>query len=187
MGKIVFSWMIKKDSKIPGTMVRTSTIPEQLGRISYLLTDKTGKQMAEMKAVSFSRLLRNEGLYKRFIIFTPTEVCRAISVFNKLLENGFEDIQPWRVCVKSSVLQLFVKRFWTFFFPSSGTLTQNEMVFRRLHLGTVAYGMDSMDEVQSHVFSAYTQVTHPGRREWDGPKNTTVIQRIPETEKENFG
>jgi len=40
-----------------------------------------------------------------------------------------------------------------------GTLTQNEMVFRRLHLGTVAYGMDSMDEVQSHVFSAYTQVT----------------------------
>lgn len=42
MGKMVFSWMIKKDSKIPGTMVRTSTIPEQLGRISYLLTDKTG-------------------------------------------------------------------------------------------------------------------------------------------------
>lgn len=41
---------------------------------------------------------------------------------------------------------------------SPGTLTQNEMVFRRLHLGTVAYGMDSMDEVQSLVFSAYTQV-----------------------------
>ncbi|TMS16209.1 putative phospholipid-transporting ATPase IIA [Larimichthys crocea] len=30
MGKMVFSWMIKKDSKIPGTMVRASTIPEQL-------------------------------------------------------------------------------------------------------------------------------------------------------------
>lgn len=43
MGKMVFSWMIKKDSKIPGTVVRASTIPEQLGRISYLLTDKTGK------------------------------------------------------------------------------------------------------------------------------------------------
>uniref|UniRef100_A0A672IL47 Phospholipid-transporting ATPase n=1 Tax=Salarias fasciatus TaxID=181472 RepID=A0A672IL47_SALFA len=84
MGKMVFSWMIKKDSKIPGTVVRASTIPEQLGRISYLLTDKTG------------------------------------------------------------------------------TLTQNEMVFRRLHLGTVAYGMDSMDEVQSHVFSAYTQVSEAG-------------------------
>lgn len=39
-----------------------------------------------------------------------------------------------------------------------GTLTQNEMVFKRLHLGTVAYGLDSMDEVQSHIFSVYTQV-----------------------------
>lgn len=39
-----------------------------------------------------------------------------------------------------------------------GTLTQNEMVFKRLHLGTVAYGLDSMDEVQSHIFSIYTQV-----------------------------
>lgn len=46
-----------------------------------------------------------------------------------------------------------------------GTLTQNEMVFRRLHLGTVAYGMDSMDEVQSHVFSAYTQVDR-NTQEW---------------------
>ncbi|KAJ3586082.1 hypothetical protein NHX12_012483, partial [Muraenolepis orangiensis] len=82
LGKMVFSWMINRDSKIPGTVVRSSTIPEELGRISYLLTDKTG------------------------------------------------------------------------------TLTQNEMVFRRLHLGTVAYGMDSMDEVQSHVFSAYTQPNH---------------------------
>lgn len=40
----------------------------------------------------------------------------------------------------------------------TGTLTQNEMVFKRLHLGTVAYGLDSMDEVQSHIFSIYTQV-----------------------------
>lgn len=52
----------------------------------------------------------------------------------------------------------------------TGTLTQNEMVFRRLHLGTVAYGMDSMDEVQSHVFSAYTQV-FPGFSAW---QNTCI-------------
>lgn len=50
-------------------MVRSTTIPEELGRISYLLTDKTG------------------------------------------------------------------------------TLTQNEMVFKKIHLGTVAYGNDSFDEV----------------------------------------
>uniref|UniRef100_I3MVA3 Phospholipid-transporting ATPase n=1 Tax=Ictidomys tridecemlineatus TaxID=43179 RepID=I3MVA3_ICTTR len=44
MGKIVYSWVIRRDSKIPGTVVRSSTIPEQLGRISYLLTDKTQSQ-----------------------------------------------------------------------------------------------------------------------------------------------
>uniref|UniRef100_A0A3Q2XR57 Phospholipid-transporting ATPase n=1 Tax=Hippocampus comes TaxID=109280 RepID=A0A3Q2XR57_HIPCM len=108
MGKMVFSWMIKKDSKIPGTVVRASTIPEQLGRISYLLTDKTG------------------------------------------------------------------------------TLTQNEMVFRRLHLGTVAYGMDSMDEVQSHVFSAYTQPTHdlPASRTPAATKvRKTISSRVHEAVK----
>lgn len=49
MGKMVFSWMIKKDSKIPGTVVRASTIPEQLGRISYLLTDKTGETVGKQQ------------------------------------------------------------------------------------------------------------------------------------------
>ncbi|CAF90077.1 unnamed protein product, partial [Tetraodon nigroviridis] len=33
------------------------------------------------------------------------------------------------------------------------TLTQNEMVFKRLHLGTVSYGNDTMDEIQSHINS----------------------------------
>lgn len=46
MGKIVYSWAIRRDSKIPGTVVRSSTIPEQLGRISYLLTDKTGEPLS---------------------------------------------------------------------------------------------------------------------------------------------
>ncbi|EPQ07755.1 Putative phospholipid-transporting ATPase IIA [Myotis brandtii] len=98
MGKIVYSWVIRRDSKIPGTVVRSSTIPEQLGRISYLLTDKTG------------------------------------------------------------------------------TLTQNEMVFKRLHLGTVAYGLDSMDEVQSHIFSIYTQQSQdpPAQK---GPTITTKVRR----------
>lgn len=42
MGKAAYGWMIMKDENIPGTVVRTSTIPEELGRLVYLLTDKTG-------------------------------------------------------------------------------------------------------------------------------------------------
>lgn len=56
MGKIVYSWVIRRDSKIPGTVVRSSTIPEQLGRISYLLTDKTGI-CVENTALSHGMLL----------------------------------------------------------------------------------------------------------------------------------
>jgi phospholipid-translocating ATPase len=42
MGKTVYSYLIMKDENIKDTIVRTSTIPEELGRIDYLLTDKTG-------------------------------------------------------------------------------------------------------------------------------------------------
>nr|XP_023683709.1 probable phospholipid-transporting ATPase IIB isoform X3 [Paramormyrops kingsleyae]XP_023683711.1 probable phospholipid-transporting ATPase IIB isoform X3 [Paramormyrops kingsleyae] len=84
MGKAAYGWMIMKDEHIPGTVVRTSTIPEELGRLVYLLTDKTG------------------------------------------------------------------------------TLTQNEMIFKRLHLGTVSYGTDTMDEIQSHITQSYGQVSSNG-------------------------
>lgn len=42
MGKSVYAWFIQRDKDIPETIVRTSTIPEDLGRIEYLLSDKTG-------------------------------------------------------------------------------------------------------------------------------------------------
>lgn len=42
MGKSVYAWLIEHDQSIQGTVVRTSTIPEDLGRIEYLLSDKTG-------------------------------------------------------------------------------------------------------------------------------------------------
>lgn len=73
MAKILNSLLIQKDKDIPNTIVRCTTIPEELGRIRYLLSDKTG------------------------------------------------------------------------------TLTQNEMQFRRLHMGTVSFGGDAMDEVRSKL------------------------------------
>lgn len=73
MGKSVYAWFIEKDEGIPGTVVRTSTIPEDLGRIEYLLSDKTG------------------------------------------------------------------------------TLTQNEMELKKIHIGTVSYAGEAMEEVCSYV------------------------------------
>lgn len=42
MGKTFYAHQIQHDSEIPGTVVRTGTLPEELGRVEYLLTDKTG-------------------------------------------------------------------------------------------------------------------------------------------------
>ncbi|VDL88779.1 unnamed protein product [Schistocephalus solidus] len=69
MAKIVYSLMISRDKDLPGCVVRSTTIPEELGRVTFFLTDKTG------------------------------------------------------------------------------TLTQNEMVFKKLHLGNVAFAPDSMDDL----------------------------------------
>ncbi|CAH2069023.1 unnamed protein product, partial [Iphiclides podalirius] len=42
MGKAFYSWTIQRDKRIEGTVMRSTTIPEELGRIQYLLADKTG-------------------------------------------------------------------------------------------------------------------------------------------------
>jgi len=42
MGETVYASHIMNDPEIPGTIVRTSTLPGELGRIGYLLGGKTG-------------------------------------------------------------------------------------------------------------------------------------------------
>lgn len=41
-GKLIYCYKITIDKEIEGTIPRNSNIPESLGRIEYLLTDKTG-------------------------------------------------------------------------------------------------------------------------------------------------
>ncbi|KZV75842.1 phospholipid-translocating P-type ATPase [Peniophora sp. CONT] len=77
MGKTFYARAIEHDNAIPGTIVRTSTLPEELGRVEYLLSDKTG------------------------------------------------------------------------------TLTQNEMEMKKLHMGTMAFGSDAMDEVAQRLDAAF--------------------------------
>ena len=78
MGKSVYARFIERDQDIPGTVVRTSTIPEELGRIEYLLSDKTG------------------------------------------------------------------------------TLTQNEMDLKKIHVGTVSYANEAMDEVRAYIRQGFS-------------------------------
>lgn len=42
ISKTVFSHRINTDKEIDGTIARNSLIPEQLGRVHYILSDKTG-------------------------------------------------------------------------------------------------------------------------------------------------
>ncbi|CAH1710643.1 unnamed protein product [Chironomus riparius] len=98
MGKAFYSWQMQNDPEIQGTVVRSTTIPEELGRISYLLTDKTG------------------------------------------------------------------------------TLTQNEMVFKKIHLGTVAYGSDSFELVASTIQSLSGTI-HPNSSEQIETAKSAIMRR----------
>ena len=73
MGKTVYSHMINTDNAIPGTIVRTSTIPEELGRIEYLLvwffdiiliTLRRTRRARSQKMVRFLALTSRHGIEK---------------------------------------------------------------------------------------------------------------------------
>ncbi|KAJ5248864.1 hypothetical protein N7468_000315 [Penicillium chermesinum] len=65
MAKSVYGRFIERDKDIPDTVVRTSTIPEDLGRIEYLLSDKTGtltQNEMELKKIHVGTVLCRQRL-----------------------------------------------------------------------------------------------------------------------------
>jgi phospholipid-translocating ATPase len=62
LAKLYYSYNINNDETIPETVARNSNIPEDLGRLSYLITDKTGT------------LTQNEMVLKK--------VCSEDAIFN---------------------------------------------------------------------------------------------------------
>eukprot|EP01022_Parablepharisma_sp_SALTPOND_P018381 TRINITY_DN29_c0_g1_i1.p2 TRINITY_DN29_c0_g1~~TRINITY_DN29_c0_g1_i1.p2 ORF type:complete len:556 (+),score=58.61 TRINITY_DN29_c0_g1_i1:2501-4168(+) len=59
LAKAWYSWLISNDDKIPETIARTTTIPEELGRVQILFSDKTGtltQNEMEFKALHVDNL-----------------------------------------------------------------------------------------------------------------------------------
>lgn len=91
MGKSFYSWSIGHDPAMRGTQVRCTTIPEELGRISYLLSDKTGT------------LTQNSMVLKRLHLGTVSYA-----------GDSFEDVSDWNVNKGKFLLNLFLSRYVRF-------------------------------------------------------------------------
>lgn len=89
MGKSVYAWFIHRDLDMPGTVVRTSTIPEDLGRVEYLLSDKTGT------------LTQNDMRLKKIHVGTVSYANEAMSEVATYIRQGFAD--PTNASVSSSL------------------------------------------------------------------------------------
>lgn len=78
LAKLYYSYNINNDNAIPGAVARNSNIPEELGRIQFLLSDKTGT------------LTQNDMIFKRlaleYIQFTET----SLDDIKKLLRRGLK-------------------------------------------------------------------------------------------------
>lgn len=82
MSRVVYSYMIQKDKEIPGVVVRTTTIHEDLGRIAYILTDKTGT------------LTRNEMVFRKIHFGKVSYTSEYFNEVALLLQTAFAPPPP---------------------------------------------------------------------------------------------
>jgi len=73
--KAIFSYKINNDKLIPGTKARNSDIPEELGRISFLLTDKTGT--LTQNDMHFKKLVLEHAQYEEENIPLITRIVKS--------------------------------------------------------------------------------------------------------------
>ena len=75
VSKTFFSYVINRDDSIPETIARNSTIPEELGRISYVFSDKTGT------------LTKNEMIFKKIAMETEQFGEESFNDLNQILKD----------------------------------------------------------------------------------------------------
>ena len=75
ISKSFYSFVINRDKSIPETIARNSTIPEELGRISYIFSDKTGT------------LTKNEMIFKKIALETEQFGEESFNDLKSILED----------------------------------------------------------------------------------------------------
>ncbi|KAI8430331.1 hypothetical protein MSG28_000638 [Choristoneura fumiferana] len=102
MGKAFYSWTIQRDKEIEGTVMRSTTIPEELGRIQYLLADKTGT--LTKNEMVFQKLHLGNALFDKNLFYEVEALLTQYLTNEASLpstptdsENGVSPYQVWEV------------------------------------------------------------------------------------------
>ncbi len=94
--KIFYCYKINKDKDILGSIARNSVIPEELGRIEFLLTDKTGT--LTQNDMIFKRISLENNRYSHEDIEKITnnliKSCKFLYAKNKIQNENNQSMQP---------------------------------------------------------------------------------------------